>query len=79
MTGKIMFYLTNEVEKMTRDDSPEYTDLENQEDYWLNADEVEGYDPNTYDFIWNEDYTKFKPVKLRWNDESSYRRYQSME
>lgn len=38
--------------------------------------EYENYDPETYDFIWNDDYTECEIVPCNWYDEVSYLRYQ---
>lgn len=43
---------------------------------WRDADEAEGYDPNQYQLVWNSNYTKFRPIKLHWNDQASYLRFQ---
>jgi len=37
---------------------------------------VELWNPKRYDFVWNNDFTAFKPVKLLWWDNSSYIAYQ---
>jgi len=44
---------------------------------WLPADQAERYNPGRYDFVWNDDYTMFRAVPLRWWDDASYARYQS--
>ena len=49
------------------------------EDDWLDADKAQEYSPDEYDFIWNDDYTKFRVCRLRWNNQVSYIRYQSMD
>ena len=43
------------------------------------ASDVESYDPNRYEIRWNSDYTRFIPIKLRWNDDKSYQKYQSSD
>jgi len=49
------------------------------EEDWLDADKAKEYSPDEYDFIWNDDHTKFRVLKLRWNSQVSYIRYQSMD
>lgn len=43
---------------------------------WHPASEVENYNPLRYQFVWNEDYSLFQAIPLRWWDDSSYIRYQ---
>jgi len=35
------------------------------------------YSPARYDFVWNDDFSAFRPVRLLWWDEASYLAYQS--
>ncbi len=35
------------------------------------------FNPARFDFRWNDDYTAFRPIRLRWWDDASYARYQS--
>lgn len=35
------------------------------------------YNPNRYDFVWNDDYTSFRAIKLAWWDDASYIDYQT--
>ncbi len=44
---------------------------------WFSAEAVEQYDPNRYDFDWNDDFTAFRPLALTWWDDASYLDYQS--
>jgi len=37
---------------------------------------VELWNPRRYEFVWNDDFTAFKPVKLLWWDDNSYIDYQ---
>lgn len=46
---------------------------------WVPAAEVENYNPNRYDFVWNDDFTAFEPVKLLWWDDASYAAYQARD
>jgi hypothetical protein len=42
----------------------------------LPASEVKKYDPNRYEFRWNEDFTAAEVIPLRWFDNVSYIKYQ---
>lgn len=44
---------------------------------WHPKSMVEQFSPQRNEFHWNANYTKFKPIPLRWWDDSSYARYQS--
>lgn len=44
---------------------------------WISAKKCREYNPDRFDFIWNKDYSKCKPIPLRWSDDPSYIRHQS--
>jgi hypothetical protein len=44
---------------------------------WYPKSMVKQFSPQRNDFHWNANFTKFKPMPLRWWDDSSYARYQS--
>ena len=46
---------------------------------WLPKERIEEYDFNKYDFEWNEDYTMFRPIRLKWWCDFSYMLYQSSD
>ena len=52
------------------------TEAEVAEGYLL-APRCSEFNPQRYDFRWNEDYSGFVPVKLLWWDDASYIAYQS--
>lgn len=37
------------------------------------------YNPSRTEFAWNQDFTAFRPVPLRWWDDASYVAYQSRD
>jgi hypothetical protein len=43
----------------------------------VKAADVEAYDPNRFDFVWNEDFSEAQVVPLRWHDDASYIAYQT--
>lgn len=44
---------------------------------WLPAERRFEFDPDRFDFEWNEDYSMFRPHRLAWHDEASYLKYQA--
>lgn len=52
---------------------------EEKDEGWLPLEKLDDFDPDQYDFKWNKDYTMFLPLKLKWNDDSSYKEYQSTD
>ncbi len=45
-------------------------------DKWYPKHMVSKFSPDRYDYEWNEDYTEFKPIELKYWDDSSYKDYQ---
>ena len=50
-------------------------EIENQ--IWFTAKNCVLFNTEWYDLIWSEDFSKFRAVKLRWIDDSTYAHYQS--
>lgn len=50
--------------------------IEADDPRWCDESEIESYSPDMYDFVFNDDYSKFIPLKLRWYDDLSYIAYQ---
>jgi len=46
---------------------------------WLPASECEKFSPDAYQHVWNEDYSMFRAVPLRWTDDASYAAYQAAD
>lgn len=46
---------------------------------WIPAERIHDYNPDHFDFIWNQDNTAFIPRKLRWTDDASYAAYQGRD
>lgn len=44
---------------------------------WYPARMINEFNPDRFEFRWNEDYTEFQLVPVRWWDDLSYIRYQS--
>jgi len=44
---------------------------------WRPVSELESFTSERFDFVWNDDYTMFQAVPLKWYDDASYARYQS--
>lgn len=44
---------------------------------YLPAARVFEFNPNRYEFCWNDDFSGFIPCKLRWWDDASYAAYQA--
>lgn len=55
------------------------TNLRVEAEEWIPADRIKEFNPDLYDFKWNEDYTMFIPIKLNWHDDLSYIEYQSRD
>jgi hypothetical protein len=46
---------------------------------WHDASELDGFGPVCNEFIWNANFSKFRVIPLRWWDEPSYLKYQSVD
>lgn len=44
---------------------------------WYAASEVDMFDINRYHFEWDDNYTMFRPILLRWNDNLTYISHQT--
>ena len=46
------------------------------DDRWLPAAKVSNYNSERFDIHWNDNFSKFIPLKLTWWDDASYIAYQ---
>jgi hypothetical protein len=46
---------------------------------WFEEQESKEFNPDRVDFIWNEDFTKFRAIPLKWWNDASYIVYQCDE
>ena len=44
---------------------------------WMPAAEVTNFNPDRFDFVWNDDYSMFQTIALPWWDDASYLAYQA--
>lgn len=56
---------------------PSTLTLEAVADGFLPAARVEEFHPDRFSFFWTADYAGFRPTKLLWWDDESYRAYQA--
>jgi len=46
---------------------------------WLPASEAENFSPDLFQHIWNDDYSMFRALPLRWTDDASYASFQAAD
>lgn len=44
---------------------------------WHRAEDADKFPPDLYDFVWNDDYSYFRAVRLRYNSQASYIQFQA--